>query len=151
MSLQDLPSTTAPAALPSHSEPIPVRVAGHDLHLFVETWPLLKAMIEDIRAARRRIWLETYIFHNDAAGKAIAEALKERARAGVEVRLLYDAVGSQATPTSFFMQLQSARVQVHAYHSLWEAFWNFSPLRILNHRDHRKLLVLDDRLRISAA
>jgi cardiolipin synthase A/B len=146
MSPHDLPSTTALAALPSHGEPQSVRVAGQELHIFVETWPLIKAMVDDIRAARRRVWLETYIFHNDAAGKAIAEVLKERARAGVEVRLLYDAIGSQATPYSFFVQLQSARVQVHAFHSLWEAFWNFSPLRILNHRDHRKLLVLDDRV-----
>jgi cardiolipin synthase len=72
--------------------------------------------------------------------------LMERARAGVDVRLLYDAIGSQTTPASFFARLQRAGVQVHVFHSLWEAFWHFSPLRVLNRRDHRKLLVIDDRV-----
>jgi cardiolipin synthase len=90
------------------------------------------------------VWLETYIFHNDAAGQAVAEALKERARAGVDVRVLYDAVGSQATPRSFFRDLEQAGVNVHEFHSFWEALWKFSFLRILNRRDHRKLLVTDE-------
>ncbi len=151
MSPHDLPLTIAsdavsavPTTLPSLSEPLRATVAGHDLHIFVETWPLIKAMVEDIRTAHQRVCLESYIFLNDAAGKAIAEALKERARAGVDVRLLYDAIGSQTTPASFFARLQRAGVQVHVFHSLWEAFWHFSPLRVLNRRDHRKLLVIDD-------
>jgi cardiolipin synthase len=152
MSPHDLPSTLArdavravPPELPSLGEPLAVAVAGHDLQIFVSTWPLIKAMVEDIRAAQKRVWLETYIFLNDAAGKAIAEVLKERARAGVEVRLLYDAIGSQSTPSSFFAHLQRAGVQVQVYYSVWEAFWRFSPLSVLNRRDHRKLLVIDDR------
>ena len=109
MSLHDLPLTiaadaagAAPTTLPSLSEPLRVTVAGHDLRIFVQTWPLIKSMVEDICSAQKRVWLESYIFLNDAAGKAIGEALKERARAGVDVRLLYDAIGSQTTPTSFF-------------------------------------------------
>jgi cardiolipin synthase len=101
-------------------------------------------MVRDIRAARRRVWLETYIFHDDAAGRAVAEALAERARAGLQVRVLYDAVGSQATPGAFFRALEQAGAHVHAFHSLWEALWTFSLLRILNRRNHRKLLVIDD-------
>jgi cardiolipin synthase A/B len=137
---QELPT------VPTLNEAPRVVVAGHDLTIYVETWPLIKAMVEDIRAAQQRVWLETYIFLNDAAGKAIAEALKERARAGLDVRLLYDAIGSQTTPASFFAQLERAGVQVHVYHSLVEAFWKFSFLRILNRRDHRKLLIVDDRV-----
>jgi cardiolipin synthase len=76
----------------------------------------------------------------------VAEALAERARAGVEVRVLYDAVGSQSTPRSFFRPLEQAGATVHAFHSLWEALWKFQFLRILNRRDHRKLLVVDDRV-----
>jgi cardiolipin synthase len=132
--------------LPALGEPLQTTVAGHDLSIYMETWPLIRAMVDDIRAARHRVWLETYIFLNDAAGKAISEALQERARAGVEVRLLYDSIGSQTTPASFFAHIERAGAQVHAYHSIWEAFWRFSPLRVLNHRDHRKLLVIDDRI-----
>jgi cardiolipin synthase len=124
--------------------PLCLKVAGHELALFVETWPLIEAMVRDIRAARKRIWLETYIFNDDAAGHAIAAALRERAVAGVQVRVLYDAIGSQSTPSFFFRLLEEAGVQVHAFHSVREALWKFSFLRILNRRDHRKLLVLDD-------
>jgi cardiolipin synthase len=124
--------------------PVCVEVAGHDLTLFVESAPLIAEMVRDIAAARRRVWLETYIFLHDAAGRAVADALKERARAGVEVRVLYDAVGSQGTPAVFFRELTDAGAAVHAFHSLWEGLWRFSFLRVLNRRDHRKLLVVDD-------
>jgi cardiolipin synthase len=126
--------------------PVTLEVAGHELTLFVEALPLITSMILDIRSAQQRVWLETYIFHDDAAGQAVAEALKERARAGVEVRLLFDAIGSQATPAALFDDLRRAGVQVHEYHSFWEALWRISPLRILNRRNHRKLLVIDDRV-----
>jgi cardiolipin synthase len=136
------------AAFPKQAEPTPptVLVAGHDLTLFVETHPLIAAMVRDISQARRRVWLEVYIFHHDAAAQAVAEALKERARAGVDVRVLYDAIGSNATPASFFRELQQAGVKVRCFHSVWEALWRFSFLRILNRRDHRKLLVLDEEI-----
>jgi cardiolipin synthase len=121
-----------------------VQVAGHELVIFLESPPLIQAMVEDIRSAKKRVWVEIYIIFADAAGKAIAEALKERASAGLDVRLLYDYIGSLTTPSSFFRDMERAGVQVHAFHSLWEAFWRFSLLRILNRRNHRKLLVIDD-------
>ena len=130
--------------MPKTPAPVCVTVAGHELTLFVETRPLIKAMVSDIRAARTRVWLETYIFNDDAAGRAVAEALRERAVAGVQVRVLYDAIGSQFTSGAFFRSLEQAGVVVHAFHSVREALWRFSFLRILNRRDHRKLLVLDE-------
>jgi cardiolipin synthase len=129
---------------PAQKGPVALNVAGHQLTLFVETWPLVESMLRDLRRARRRIWLETYIFNDDAVGQAVAEALIERARAGVQVRVLYDAIGSQATPWAFFTALYEAGIEVHAFHTIWEALWKFSFLRVLNRRDHRKLLVIDD-------
>jgi cardiolipin synthase len=128
------------------NEPVTVSVAGNHLTLFVETWPLIESMVRDIHAAQTHVWLETYIFHDDAAGQAIADALKERSAAGVQVRVLYDAIGSKDTSWAFFRDLEQAGVQVHAFHSVREALWKFSFLRILNRRNHRKLLVLDDRV-----
>jgi cardiolipin synthase len=101
-------------------------------------------MLADIRRARRRVWLETYIFASDEVGLAFAEALKERARAGLDVRLLYDAVGSFGTYASFFLKMVAAGVKVVRYHSLGEALQHFAALRIFNRRDHRKLLVIDN-------
>ena len=67
------------------------------------------AMVADIRQARQRIWLESYIIVDDEAGRAVAEALIERAAAGVEVRLMYDAVGCMSTPQAYFDRLTAAR------------------------------------------
>jgi cardiolipin synthase len=147
---QTRPAGLGPAAEaappPPTSGPVAVTVAGNDLTVFVETEPLIEAMVRDIRAATTRVWLETYIFYHDEAGRAVAAALEDRARAGVEVRVLYDAVGSQATHSSFFRDMERAGVHVHVFHSVWEALWRFSFLRVLNRRDHRKLLVIDDRV-----
>jgi cardiolipin synthase len=103
-------------------------------------------MIEDIRKAQMRVWLETYIFHDDQCGRAVRDALLERCRAGVQVRVLYDAIGSGGTPWPFFVPLVEAGAAVHEFHAFWEALWRFSFFRVLNRRDHRKLLVIDDRV-----
>lgn len=124
-----------------------IPVAGNQLHVFLETPPLRDALLNDIRSARTRVWLETYIFFDDEMGTQIAEALMERARAGVDVRVIYDALGSQTTPAAFFRKLEKAGVQVHSFHSLSEAFQRLSRLlHVLNRRNHRKLTVIDDRV-----
>jgi len=132
--------------LPDTIPPLRETVAGNELTLFTEGPPMIAAMIRDIETAQRRVWLEIYILQDDAAGQAVAEALKERARAGLDVRVLYDAIGSQTTPREFFRDMEEAGVVVHVFHSLWEALARFRPLRILNRRNHRKLLVIDDRI-----
>lgn len=121
-------------------------VAGNELEIFVESGPLIDAIVADIHKATQRVWLETYIFHHDQAGLRVRDALVERARAGVEVRLHYDAIGCQSTPASFFRPIRQAGGQVHCFHSLGEAFRTLTPFRILNRRNHRKLLVIDDRV-----
>jgi cardiolipin synthase len=135
---ETLPALTEPAAR--------VTVAGNELQIFIESGPLIAAMVDDIRRARQRVWLETYIFYHDRAGRAVADALIDRARAGLDVRLLYDAIGSQTTPSWFFREIKQAGARIHCFHSLWEAFTSLSPFRIVNRRNHRKLLVVDDRV-----
>src|SRR5262245_2637118 len=131
---------------PEKAPPRRVRAAGHDWTIFVESAPLIEAMIDDIRTARERVWVEIYIFIDDRLGKLVAEALKERARAGVDVRVLYDAIGSQGASSHVFRDMAAAGVKVHAFHSFWEALWRMSIFQVLNRRDHRKLLVIDDRV-----
>jgi cardiolipin synthase len=97
------------------------------------------AMLEAIRSARQRILLEMYTVSEDRTGLAFHEALSERARAGVPVSVVYDAMGSLATSTAFFQSLADSGVQVREYHPLapWKPHWNWFR------RDHRKLLVAD--------
>jgi cardiolipin synthase len=126
--------------------PLRLTVADHELTIFVQSLPMIAALVRDIHSAQNRVWVESYIFLDDVAGSAVAEALKERARAGLDVRVLYDAIGSQTTPSIFFRQMEEAGVQVHAFHSIWEALYRFSILRVLNRRNHRKLVVIDERV-----
>ena len=137
------PDFAAPE-LPRAEAPQTVEVAGNQLTVFVESPPLFQAMLRDIQNATSRVWVEVYIFFNDKGGTEIAEALKARAREGLDVRVLYDAVGSNSTPGGFFEEMMAAGVKVHAFHSLLEGLWKFRLLSVLNRRNHRKLMVIDD-------
>ena len=146
MSQLESDSSPAPASAHRPGEVGALRVAGHDLTIFEESPPLVAAMIDDIEQACQRVWLESYIIANDAAGRAVGEAMIRRAAAGVDCRLMYDYVGSAATPSSFFTWLERSGVQVRGYRPLWQMLWRFRSLRWFHRRDHRKLLVVDDRV-----
>lgn len=95
-----------------------------------------------IAAAQREILLEMYWFDSDATGLRFATALRERARAGVRVCLLYDAIGSLGTERELFRQMQDDGVHVREFHPIapWRRAFRWS--RVFR-RDHRKLLVVD--------
>jgi cardiolipin synthase len=99
------------------------------------------AMLEAIRSAKRSINLEAYIFWSGEVGKTFAEALSERARAGVATHLLVDWVGSKKMGDSLLTQMRQAGVEVVKYHPL-----RWYDLERFNNRTHRKLLVVDGRV-----
>jgi cardiolipin synthase len=98
-------------------------------------------MLAAIRGAREYVHLETYILVADRTGRRFAEALIERARAGVDVRLLYDALGAIGLPSAYLAELHAAGVRTAEYNPV--APWR--PRFALNQRDHRKILVVDGR------
>jgi cardiolipin synthase len=98
-------------------------------------------MLAAIRAAQRSITFETYIYWSGDIGRAFAEALAERARAGVAVHVLLDWVGSAKIDEQFLKEMEAAGVQVRKFH---EPAWYH--LGRLNNRTHRKLLVVDGRV-----
>lgn len=102
------------------------------------------AMLKAIHGAKQHVHLEMYIFEADEMGHLFAEALKERARAGVRVRLIYDSVGSINTPKAFFDDLRGAGVQVVEFNPV-KSIASLDLLALQN-RDHRKLLVTDGRV-----
>jgi len=115
--------------------------AASSLELFTEGSRFFTAELAEIRRAERSIELESYIFHDDVAGRAYLEALTERARAGVEVRLLLDAAGNWHVPKKFFHPLLAAGGRVHFFRSLrLQRFW------WATYRNHRDILVLDGRV-----
>ena len=98
------------------------------------------AALEAIRGARRSVCLEAYIFHQGEIGRMYVEALAERARAGVEVRVTIDAFGSISTPKRFLRPLLEAGGRVQRYNG-----FNWYRLLRIDNRTHRELLIVDGR------
>jgi cardiolipin synthase len=119
---------------------------GNKVQLLEDGAQTYTAMLAAIRGAKHHVHMETYIFEADDVGRQFAAALAERARAGVDVRLIYDAAGSFKTPKTFFEDLAATGVKVVEFNPLSPGTVLTSGLDALNHRDHRKLTVVDSRL-----
>jgi cardiolipin synthase len=100
-----------------------------------------EAELAAIAAARNTINLEAYIFQAGDVTRRFLTALTERARGGVKVKLLLDAVGSAGTFKSEVAALREAGGKFAWYHPLW---WNTIPN--FNNRTHRELLIVDGRI-----
>lgn len=96
------------------------------------------AELKAISEARHSIHLEAYIFYKDEIGQQFVTALAERARAGVQVRMVVDAIGSLTTTKEFFKPITDAGGQVHWYHPVRWYNWDRA-----NNRTHRELIVID--------
>jgi cardiolipin synthase len=116
-------------------------VAGNAVSPLVDGPATFRAMFEAITAARHHIHMETFILEDDDIGRELAERLIERRRAGVEVRLIYDAFGSRNVSEIYIQRLQEAGIDLYEYNPLDLA----EDLRIwrINNRNHRKLLIVD--------
>jgi cardiolipin synthase len=94
-------------------------------------------MIEDLKAARHSIHLQYFIWGADAFTEKLKDILTERARAGVEVRLLYDPLGSRKHLTHAYVRdMEAAGVRVSPTAPLWR-------LHTISYRNHRKITVID--------
>jgi len=102
---------------------------------------MFSALISALHRARQTIHLEYYIFDDDRIGSAIAEVLMRKARAGVTVRLLYDAVGSPLPSRGILRCLRGAGAETAAFEP-WRFPW-FKPT--FDMRNHRKIAVIDGR------
>src|SRR4051812_1112670 len=116
--------------------------AHFDHHATVEVFAngenFYPAELETIRGAKRSVNFEAYIFEKGKVAQQFIDALAERARAGVKVNVVVDAVGSMTTPKRYFKPVIDAGGKVEWYHPLrWNHWLHF------NNRTHRELLVVD--------
>lgn len=102
---------------------------------------IFPSMLEAIRTAQKTITFETYIYWTGEIGKQFAEALAERAQAGVRVQVLLDWVGSLKMDDDLLNLIEKNGVHVHRYRPL-----RWYHLNRLNNRTHRKLLVVDGKI-----
>ncbi|MFT3923591.1 MAG: phospholipase D-like domain-containing protein [Myxococcales bacterium] len=124
------------------------RSTGNRVSLLHDGEQALPAMLQAIRAAEYEILLEMYWFDSDRTGREFAEALMERSRAGVCVRVIYDAVGSIEADAEMFDLMRTAGCEIFEFNPIapWRQRFSFGRL---NQRDHRKLLVVDGRVAIT--
>src|SRR2546430_2061196 len=116
-------------------------VASNNVAALINGDRIFPAMLEAIRAAAKSITLETYIYWSGDVGRQFAEALAERARAGVKVHVLIDWIGSRKVNSRDLAMMREAGVEVEKYNPL--VWFNLARL---NHRDHRKLLIVDGKI-----
>ena len=98
-----------------------------------------EALLQAINSATHHIHLQYYIFADDEIGRKVKKALILKAKEGVEVRVLYDAVGSWNVKNRFYQEMKHAGIEVYAF--LKVAFPVFSSK--VNYRNHRKVVVID--------
>ncbi len=114
--------------------------SGNDVRIYHAADDTYSALSYAIRAARQHVHMQYYIWQPDETGRLFRDLLVEKAREGVECRVLLDAVGCLATGSRFFKPLTEAGVQV-------AFFLPLTPLRrrrwSLNLRNHRKIVVID--------
>ena len=115
---------------------------GNRTRLLVDGPATFAAMKTAIAQARGRVLLQSYIVEDQGVAAEVAELLLARAAQGVKVAMIFDAVGSITTPDAFFKRLADGGVAVCAFNPInptqRPGYWG------LTHRDHRKLLVVDN-------
>ena len=114
---------------------------GNQVLLLQDGPATYKAMFAAIAAARDHINMETYILDDDEVGRRFAQALIDKQHEGVQVNLMHDSAGTFSTPKAFFTRLTDNGINVLEFNPI-------NPLASrkgwdLNHRDHRKLLIVD--------
>jgi cardiolipin synthase A/B len=114
------------------------------VHLLIDGPATHTAQLEAIRAAKHHVHLEVYILTDEQIGQQYADALAERARAGVRVRLMFDGIGSLGAGVKYREELRREGVEIEEINSV-------NPLEEprlwrLNRRSHRKLLIVDGRV-----
>ncbi len=101
-----------------------------------------EAMFEDLWQAKSFIFIEFFILSDGQLWRALYHLLLEKVKEGVEVRLMYDDIGSiWQTPDSLLKKLKAAGVKVHVFNPLTAL-----PSFLFNNRDHRKLVIIDGRI-----
>lgn len=122
----------------------PPLVGGNTVQTLQNGDEIFSAMLADIRGAQRTITFETYVYWSGEVGKSFADAFAERARAGVKVHVMIDWFGSKEIDHGFVRRMKDAGVELYQYHPVY--FYDLTTFAQLDHRTHRKLLVVDGKV-----
>ena len=101
-----------------------------------------EALLKDIKNAQHHIHMEYYIVKSDELGRQVFDALKERALAGVKVRVIIDKIGGRSFDLEYKKELQAAGIQIVSFTAAFAFVSKFIDMSI-NYRDHRKMVIID--------
>lgn len=112
---------------------------GNSVEIFTDGKSKFEALKRDLKTAQHSINIQYYIFEDDKIGREIRDILVERCHSGVEVRVIYDHVGSFSVRSSFFKEMQKEGIQAYPFFKV-----SFPQLGTrINWRNHRKICVID--------
>jgi cardiolipin synthase len=114
-------------------------MGGNSVEVF-ENGAFFDALLADVAAAERSIHLETFLWKEGSLSRRFADALCERARAGVTVRVLVDAIGGKGMSEDTERRMRESGCKVIRFHPR-----RLRNIGVINQRDHRKIAVLDGR------
>lgn len=112
---------------------------GNRVDVYTGGYTMLQSLIRELQKAKQHIHMEFYIFEDDAVGRLVRDVLIEKARQGVEVRVIYDDVGCWHVPHHFFEEMRNAGIEARSF--LKVRFPLFTSK--VNYRNHRKIVVID--------
>lgn len=120
-------------------------LAGNKPNLLIDGAATFASIFEGIAKAESYILVQFYIIRDDRLGRQLAEALIQRARAGVQVWVLYDDVGSSDMPQSYKKRLRDEGIKVAGFNQRHRFLRFAGPMRI-NYRNHRKVVLVDGKV-----
>lgn len=112
------------------------------VELLTDGYQFFASLLRDISRAKSHIHIDVYIFEDDALGQLVSDALIDRARSGVEVRIVYDDVGCWKVRNGFFERMREEGIEIAPF--LPVRFPSFTSK--VNYRNHRKLFIVDGRV-----
>ena len=111
----------------------------NQVDIMTDGYAFFPELLKDIAAARHHIHIDMYIIEDDALGRLITDALIDKTKSGVEVRIIYDDVGCWRVKHSFFEKMRESGIEIVPF--LPVRFPSFTSK--VNYRNHRKLVVID--------
>ncbi len=115
---------------------------GNTIDVYTDGTSMLQSLLKEISRAKHHIHLEFYIIDNDAVGRLVRDFLIDKAKEGVEIRVLYDDVGCWRVNKSFFDRMRGKGIEAKAF--LKVRFPLFTSK--INYRNHRKIVVIDGKV-----
>ena len=107
----------------------------NEVHMYSDGKEFFEELLNSINKAKKSINIEFYIFKNDDIGTKILDVLEEKAKSGIEVRLLYDSVGSRLLNRNALKKLRAVGGKTGEFFPSW-----------MNFRNHRKIVVIDNKV-----